>query len=139
MTLSPNLNTNEKDKFTTDSNGETCVRTCGEAVPSGLANEGRISLIEVNDAAWTRVVASPLTARRAAAIQATNGFGEASPAGILINYALSTSPAVAPVDNFGSFVEAGAEKFYDVNDQVDFWIRVVPGGGTFNIVFEEIA
>jgi len=139
MPLSSNLNTREQDKFTTNSNDETCVRTCGEAVPSGLANEGKITIVTITDASWTRLVATPLLARRAAAIQATDGEGNDSPANILLNYALAVSPATPPVGTKGSLITAGSEKFYDVNDQVDFWVRVVSGGGSFDIVFEEIA
>jgi len=122
-----------------DSEGDDCIRVCGESVPQGLANEGRVTMVTVTDASWTRVVATPLVGRRAASTQNTDGFGVDSPASILINYALAVTPAVPPTSSQGIVIRSGEERFYDVNDQVDFWVRVVAGGGSFDVVFEEIA
>jgi len=139
MTLPANLNRKEQLKFEETSAGEVAVRVTGEAVPQGLANEGRVSIVTVTDASWTRLVATPMANRRAASIQATDGFGVDSTSDILLNYSVLGTPAVAPTGTQGSLIVAGSEKFYDVNSNVDFWVRVVSGGGSFNIVFEEIS
>ena len=139
MTLPNNLNDREYRKFEETSSSEVAVRITGEAVPQGLANEGRITMVTVTDASWTRLVVTPMTNRRAASIQATDGLGTDSTSDILLNYSVLGTPAVPPTGTQGSLIVAGSEKFYDVNSNVDFWVRVVAGGGSFDIVFEEIS
>jgi len=132
----------EIDKFTEDTASATCVRVCGESIPAGLANQGIITLFEVDDSDWTRITLGSFESsapRRAATLQNIDGNGVDNSSSIIINYALPSTPTVAPVATYGIAVAAGAERFYDVNDNVDFWVRVVASSTTFNITVEEIA
>lgn len=121
--------------ITEDSQGDPCIRVCGESVPLGLSSLGKIDLIPVGTASWTEVVIAPINDRRAFAIQNTDGLGVDNPDPILLNYA-PFAPAGA---NQGWRLEPGDAKFYDANDNVNIFIRVAPGGGNFNIVFEQLA
>lgn len=140
-TCDVNLDPDTSDYATTNSDGDDCIRTCGESVPQGLANEGRITIVSVTDSAWTRVTLTPtpLSGRRGASIQNTDGLGVDNSSSILVNYALAVSPATPPTGAKGIVIRSGEERQYDVNDSVDFWIRVVASGGTQDIVYEEIA
>lgn len=153
MPLSSNINVREKNKFrgdtdpettvavtlegdtlTTNGSGEECVRVCGESVPQGLSTLGKITQVAVDDSSWTEVVPSPITGRRGFGIQNTDGTGLDNPAAILLNF----SPFAPAGGSVGWKLEAGESKFYDANEGVNIYVRVVAGGGSFNVVFEEI-
>lgn len=135
-----NINKLELEKFDLNSQDQVVVRTIGESVPQGLSSQGLVTLFPVTDSAWKRITLGSLAiTRRAATLQNIDGFGTDNPAKILINYALPATPAVPPTVLSGITVAEGAERFYDVNDNVDFYVRVEAGGGSFDITFEEIA
>ncbi len=117
----------EKDKFTTNDDGERVVRTTakGEFTPSGLKTAGLITIVEVNNSTWTALPASALTARNAIAIQ--NRSGES----IKINYDNSV------VGYVGIEISDGGERFYDITDAIIIYAK--SSASTINIVVEELS
>ena len=120
---------------TTDSDGDDCIRVCGESVPQGLSALGQIDLVTVFEASWTETLVVPMPDRRAFAIQNTNGLGVDNPDPVLLNYA----PFAPGGANIGWRLDPGESKFIDASDGVNIFIRIIPGGTTsFPIVFEQL-
>ena len=56
-----NINSLEKQKFTTDINGKVCVRTCGDiSITGSRALSQRYSAVSITDSGWTSLT-SPFT------------------------------------------------------------------------------
>lgn len=122
--------------FTLDSGGNVCARVCGESVPVGLSAAGLITIAPILQAAWTEFIISPISDRRAFAIQNRDGTGVVNPSAILLNYA----PFAPAGGNVGWAIDPAGEKFYDANDAVNIFLRIAPAGpvGPFNVVFEQL-
>jgi hypothetical protein len=70
LTLSPNINNREFDKFV-DDDGETAVRVKGKTSTSGQTGSGLFTIVSINASTWT---ALPLMAdRNCMAVQNRSG------------------------------------------------------------------
>lgn len=117
----------EYEKFTCDGD-DVAVRTKGSISPAGLSVAGRVSLVSVNESTWTPVPATPLVNRNGLSIQNFE-----TGANCLLNYdnAAPSTTGVNLVDN--------AERFYTITDTIIIYARVKPGGGTVNLICEELS
>jgi hypothetical protein len=117
----------EFEKFTCDGD-EVAVRTKGSISPAGLSNAGRITLVELVETEWRAVPPTPLANRNGISLQNFE-----TGANILLEYD-NTAPAskgVNLVDN--------AERFYTITDGIIIYARTKPGGGTVNLIVEELS
>lgn len=94
---------------------------------TGLQNSGRHVQVVVNDSSWTALPASPLTDRNAIAVQ-NNSNSE-----IKINH----DPGVATY--VGMSIAPGAERTYDITDNIVIYGRVEAGGGPVTLDVEELS
>lgn len=130
MTLKRNINTRELDKFTECPSGEVAVRNyiCGGSAamtPSGLHTAGKVTEISVSSAVWTALPAAPLVGRNAMGLQNQSDID------IKINY------DNAAVGYVGVIVPAGAERFWDVTDEIVIYAKAASGSPV--VVIEEIS
>jgi hypothetical protein len=117
----------EYKKFTCD--GDTvAVRTKGSISQAGLSNGGRISTVEINENTWTPVPAVPLANRNGLGLQNFD-----TGANLLIQYD-NTAPS-----SIGITLVDNAERFYTITDEIVIYARTKPGGGTVNIICEELS
>ena len=69
-----NINTLEKGKFTVDTNGDICVRTCGNLSITGSRAVGaQFSEVTINDTSWTSLI-SPFSDILVLSVQNKSGF-----------------------------------------------------------------
>jgi len=117
----------EKDKFTTNDDGETVVRTTatGEFTFSGLKNGGEITMVTLNDSTWTALPLSPLASRNALTIQNRSGIE------IKINYDNSVSGYV------GLIIPTSGERYYDISETIVIYAK--SASGTPEIAVEELS
>lgn len=117
----------EYRKFTCDGD-DVAVRTKGSISPAGLSNGGRITLVSINESTWTPVPATPLANRNGLSIQ-----NFATGANVLIEYD-NTAPATKGVN-----IVENAERFYTITDSIIIYARTKPGGGTVDVICEELS
>lgn len=107
----------------------------GEFSISGLRNGGQITLITLSDSAWTRMARSattdptgtgPLVDRNAICIQ-NQSDGE-----VKLQYDNTT------VGYKGILIPKGAERHYDITEDIDVYLKAAPGT-TPLIALEEIS
>lgn len=117
----------EFKKFTCDGD-EVAVRTKGSISPAGLSNGGRVSIVELNETEWRPVPAVPLANRNGISLQNFE-----TGANIILQYdnTAAGSVGVNLVDN--------AERFYTITDSIIIYARTKPGGGTVNLIVEELS
>ena len=117
----------EYKKFTCDGD-DVAVRTKGAISPAGLSNGGRISKVSINEASWTPVPAVPLANRNGLSLQNFE-----TGANLLLQYdaTADSTLGVNLVDN--------AERFYTITDAIIIYARTKPGGGTVDIICEELS
>ena len=104
------------------------AKLCGAAVfsPSGLSIAGRISVVALSDSGWTALPTSPLTDRNAIAIQNQSDYE------IKLNYDSGEAGYV------GVIVPAGAERFYDITEDIPIYAKF-ESGGSGSVVVEELS
>lgn len=129
MTLNPNINTREFDKFE-DVSGLTHVRVkatgvSGTFTPSGLKVAGKITAVVLNSATWTALPASALSARNAIRIQNQSGIE------IKINYDNTVATYL------GVWVKPNGETYYDISDTISLY--AMSASGTPTVIVEEIS
>lgn len=127
MPLSCSVEDREFNKFTTDSNGDTCVRTCGEfdALPAGLNTGGKITEVTLNSSTWVALPATALTGR--------NGMGIQNPNGIEIKLNFDNAQA----GYVGWIVRPNGETFMDIKEGVVIYAKAQ--SGTPIVVIMEVA
>lgn len=114
-------------KFTCDGD-DVAVRTKGAISPAGLSNGGRISLVEINENGWTPCPAVPLANRNGISLQNFE-----TGANMLLQYD-NTAPSTEGVN-----LVDNAERFYTITDSIIIYARTKPGGGTVNLIVEELS
>lgn len=124
MALSCSVEDREFNKFTEDSNGDTCVRTCGEfdAVPAGLNTAGKITEITLASGSWTALPATALVGR--------NGVGVQNPTGIEIKLNYDSGEA----GFIGWSVKPNGEFFIDIKDGVTIYAKAASGAPTVTVM-----
>lgn len=124
MTLSPNINNREMDKFE-ELNGETVVRVIQKlsngARVVGQSTGGRITEVSINDTTWTALPATPLNPRNAVGIQNTTNTN------IKLNWDDQVSGYV------GILVPAGAERYYEISELIVIYAKSESGTITINV------
>lgn len=93
--------------------------------PSGLTVAGKITVVSLAAGVWTPLPAVPLVDRNALGVQNQSGTE------IKLNYDPLT------VGYVGILVGAGAERYYDITDDIILYAK--PIAGTPSIVVEEIS
>jgi hypothetical protein len=127
MGLSENINNREFDKFDTDAEGNTIIRTSiknGVVTPTGLRTGGKITNVELSDSEWRPLPATALPKRNALAIE------NISSVEIKINY-------VDNVGYIGKRIKVDGERYYDITDDIVIYGRSSAGLATIQV--EEIA
>ena len=117
----------EYRKFTCDGD-DIAVRTKGAISPAGLSNGGRVTIVSVDESTWTAIPATPLANRNGISLQNFE-----TGANLLLNYD-NTAPAAEGVN-----LVDNAERFYTITDSIVIYARVKPGGGTVNLICEELS
>jgi len=112
----------ERLKFTTNAVGEVVVRT--ESTTAGIGGSGLVTVVALNSSTWTALPSSPLSGRKALAIQNRSGIE------IKINYSSGVSGYV------GMVIPDGGERFYDIGDIV---VYGKSASGTPDVNVEELA
>lgn len=92
---------------------------------SGLTVEGKITVVSLNAVTWTALPPSALSNRNAIGVQNQSAIN------IKLNYDPTT------VGWVGIYVGAGAERYYDITDQIVLYAKAE--SGTPDIVVEELA
>lgn len=140
MTFSKNRDDREQDKFVITGSGETAIRVVGDplgpALPvsgsfdaniSGLTVSGRITIVSLDDTAWTLIPATALLNRNSLSVQNQSGNGGT----VLWNYTAS-APATE-----GFRIEDGGFRAVSVRDSIAVYARMLAGSGT--VAVEEVA
>ena len=128
--LCPTIEDREHDKFTVNSDDETCVRVCGESIPSGLQNEGKITEVVLSSVAWTALPTTSLSNRNAMSVQNESGIV------IKINYD-NTEPGFVGATIPGGSAGFPAERFYNVTDAITIYAKAA--SGTPTVTVEELS
>ena len=97
----------------------------GSFSPSGLRNGGKVTEVTVSSASWTPLPATALSGRNAMGVQNQSAIE------IKLNYDSSTAGYV------GVVVAAGAERYYDISDNIILYAKATSGSPT--IIVEEIS
>jgi hypothetical protein len=95
--------------------------------PSGLTIEGKTTTVSINDVTWTALPLTPLSSRNSISIQNFSGMP------IVLNF----NPLTVGFN--GYLLPNGAERYYDISDQIIIYAKSSPGISSATITTEELA
>lgn len=128
MAIPRTLQTLEVEKFkeSTVDPDKPCVRVCTEGTQSvsGLTIAGRIIFVTLSSIAWVALPVAPLVNRNAISIQNVSGIQ------MKVNF-------VSNLGYVGIIIEDGAERFYNITDDIIIFGRATSGSPI--IAVEEVS